>query len=100
MYFCSQILTLLYKLNDEEDDIPMVGAVADGAGEAIVTVKEFDPVNAPKAAVTVNVYAPATVGVPVIVPEVLSVNPGGSVPVYDHVAGSSAPVSSALSISV
>ena len=67
--------------------------------DAIVTVKVFDPVNAPNVAETVNVYEPAAVGVPVIAPEVLRVSPGGSVPVYDHVAGSSAPVSSALSVS-
>ena len=80
--------------------VVIVGAITAVAGEAIVTVKVFDPVNAPKVAVTVNVYEPFVVGIPEIFPELFRVNPGGRVPLYDHVAGSSAPVSSALRVSL
>ena len=78
--------------------VVIFGAIAE-APCAMVTVKVFATVKAPNTALTVNVYFPAFVGVPVIVPKVFSLRPGGRVPDdTNHVAGSSAPVSSALRV--
>ena len=95
-------VALTYDLNAESGKFAELTAtsVVETVGSVIVTVKLFVPVNAPNVAPTVNVYVPAVVGVPVIVPEVFSVRPGGRVPDdTDHDAGSSAPVSSALRVS-
>ena len=84
-------------------DDPMVavagtkfGVITGGGGSLTLTVTGTDPVPAGEAlsvAVTVNVYAPALVGVPDNEPSLARVSPGGGAPlVTDQVNGGDPPL--------